>query len=69
MERATADRGPGGAMTLPPAESHPVRTSDGTEIRLTHYAMGSKGPIVSRRARPRSRHGPQELRSTRRARL
>ena len=33
-------------MTLPPAESHSVRTSDGTEIRLTHYAMGTKGPIV-----------------------
>ena len=46
MEQATADRGPGGAMTLPPAESHSVRTSDGTEIRLTHYALGTKGPVV-----------------------
>lgn len=25
---------------------HPVTTSDGTEIRLTRYAMGDKGPIV-----------------------
>jgi pimeloyl-ACP methyl ester carboxylesterase len=31
---------------LPPPEHHPVATSDGTEIRLTHYAMGSKGPVV-----------------------
>jgi pimeloyl-ACP methyl ester carboxylesterase len=31
---------------LPPPEHHPVTTSDGTEIRLTHYAMGSKGPVV-----------------------
>lgn len=25
---------------------HPVATSDGTEVLLTHYATGSKGPIV-----------------------
>jgi pimeloyl-ACP methyl ester carboxylesterase len=46
MEQATADRGPGGAATLPRAQMHAVTTSDGTEIRLTHYAMGGKGPIV-----------------------
>ena len=46
MEQATADRGPGGAASLPPAEQHAVTTSDGTEIRLTHYALGTKGPIV-----------------------
>src|SRR5215212_11877332 len=34
------------AAALPRPESHPVTTSDGTEIRLTHYAMGSKGPVV-----------------------
>ena len=26
--------------------AHPVPTSDGTEVRLTHHATGSKGPIV-----------------------
>src|SRR6476646_9136273 len=46
MEQATADRGPGGAASLPPGKQHPVTTSDGTEIRLAHYALGSKGPIV-----------------------
>src|SRR6478736_8869785 len=46
MEQATADRGPEGAASLPPGEQHPVTTSDGTEIRLTHYALGTKGPIV-----------------------
>ena len=25
---------------------HPVATSDGTEVRLTHHAAGGKGPIV-----------------------
>ena len=25
---------------------HPVTTSDGTEIRLTHYPLGTKGPVV-----------------------
>lgn len=28
------------------SEPHAVTTSDGTEIRLTRYAMGTKGPIV-----------------------
>jgi cholesterol oxidase len=46
MEQATADRGPGGAAALPQPEMHAVTTSDGTEIRLTHYALGTKGPIV-----------------------
>jgi pimeloyl-ACP methyl ester carboxylesterase len=32
--------------TLPQPTVHEVATSDGTEIRLTHYAMGKKGPIV-----------------------
>ena len=34
------------AFTLPPPEVHDVTTSDGTGVRLTHYAMGDKGPIV-----------------------
>jgi pimeloyl-ACP methyl ester carboxylesterase len=46
MEQATADRGRGGAATLPRPEMHAVTTSDGTEIQLTHYALGGKGPIV-----------------------
>jgi choline dehydrogenase-like flavoprotein len=25
---------------------HPVATSDGTEVRLTHYPLGTKGPVV-----------------------
>jgi pimeloyl-ACP methyl ester carboxylesterase len=36
----------GGVGTLPQPEIHPVATSDGTEIRLTRYAMGTKGPVV-----------------------
>jgi choline dehydrogenase-like flavoprotein len=44
MEPTAAPRAD--AAALPRPESHPVTTSDGTEIRLTHYAMGSKGPIV-----------------------
>jgi pimeloyl-ACP methyl ester carboxylesterase len=40
MEPATAVRSPGGA------EVHAVQTSDGTEVRLTRYQMGGKGPIV-----------------------
>jgi pimeloyl-ACP methyl ester carboxylesterase len=35
-----------GAAALPRPEFHDIRTSDGTEIRLTHYAAGSKGPVV-----------------------
>ncbi len=40
MESATA------AAVLPPAEVHSVPTSDGTEVRLTRYKFGNKGPIV-----------------------
>ena len=36
----------GDVAALPKPEFHDVPTSDGTAIRLTHYAMGSKGPIV-----------------------
>jgi pimeloyl-ACP methyl ester carboxylesterase len=36
----------GDVAALPRPAVHPVTTSDGTEIRLTRYAMGSKGPIV-----------------------
>jgi cholesterol oxidase len=43
MEPATAAVSPG---VLAPPEIHGVPTSDGTEIRLTHYALGDKGPIV-----------------------
>jgi pimeloyl-ACP methyl ester carboxylesterase len=46
MEQATADRGTGGAATLPRPQTRAVTTSDGTEIQLTRYALGSKGPIV-----------------------
>ena len=31
---------------LPQAEVHAVPTSDGTEVRLTRYKMGTKGPVV-----------------------
>lgn len=31
---------------LPQAEVHSVPTSDGTEVRLTRYEMGTKGPLV-----------------------
>ena len=34
------------AAPLPPAEVHAVPTSDGTEVRLTRYKFGTKGPIV-----------------------
>src|SRR3954447_24907585 len=40
MESATA------AATMPPAEVHSVPTSDGTEVRLTRYKFGTKGPLV-----------------------
>ena len=46
MEQATATGGQGGDVTLPRPETHAVATSDGTEIQLTRYALGSKGPIV-----------------------
>src|SRR3954471_24605440 len=31
---------------LPQAEVHSVPTSDGTDVRLTRYKMGTKGPLV-----------------------
>jgi pimeloyl-ACP methyl ester carboxylesterase len=34
------------AAPLPPAEVHAVPTSDGTEVRLTRYRFGTKGPLV-----------------------
>src|ERR1044072_3341877 len=37
---------PGHAAALPRPDVHDVPTSDGTAIRLTHYAMGAKGPVV-----------------------
>src|SRR3954453_6355838 len=40
METATAP------SPLPRAEVHSVPTSDGTEVRLTRYRMGTKGPLV-----------------------
>src|SRR3954447_24623457 len=40
MESATA------AATMPPAEVHSVPTSDGTEVRLTRYRFGDKGPLI-----------------------
>src|ERR1700754_5262924 len=42
MESATAAR----TMDLPRAEVHDVTTSDGTEVRLTRYRFGDKGPVV-----------------------
>jgi pimeloyl-ACP methyl ester carboxylesterase len=44
MEPTAAESG--GVAALPAPEIHPLTTSDGTEIRLTRYAMGTKGPIV-----------------------
>jgi pimeloyl-ACP methyl ester carboxylesterase len=46
MEPVPAVQSNGGSVVLPPPEYHDVTTSDGTEIRLTHYAMGDKGPVV-----------------------
>src|SRR3954452_13523812 len=40
MESATA------AATMPTAEVHTVPTSDGTDVRLTRYRFGDKGPLV-----------------------
>jgi pimeloyl-ACP methyl ester carboxylesterase len=34
------------AAPLPTAEVHSVPTSDGTEVRLTRYRFGTKGPLV-----------------------
>lgn len=44
MEPASAVAASSAGLAAP--EIHEVPTSDGTEIRLTHYALGSKGPIV-----------------------
>lgn len=44
MEPASAVAASTAGLAAP--EIHDVPTSDGTEIRLTHYALGSKGPIV-----------------------
>lgn len=46
MEPATAAPSAGGAAALPHGEVHAVTTSDGTEIQLTRYQLGSKGPVV-----------------------
>jgi pimeloyl-ACP methyl ester carboxylesterase len=40
MESATA------AASMPPAEVHSVPTSDGTEVKLTRYKFGTKGPLL-----------------------
>jgi cholesterol oxidase len=46
MESASATRADERPGRLPAGVEHPVATSDGTEIRLTHYALGTKGPVV-----------------------
>ena len=46
MESASAVPRPEASAALPQPEVHAVPTSDGTEIRLTHYRMGTKGPVV-----------------------
>src|SRR4051794_41370299 len=46
METETAVRGNGAPGGLPRATVRSVPTSDGTEVRLTRYQMGTKGPIV-----------------------
>jgi pimeloyl-ACP methyl ester carboxylesterase len=46
MQSTTAVRSTGGVSTLPEGEVHRVATSDDTEIGLTRYAMGKKGPVV-----------------------
>src|SRR4051794_12058558 len=40
MESVTA------AKDMPPAQVFPVPTTDGTEVRLTRYRFGDKGPLV-----------------------
>jgi cholesterol oxidase len=40
MESATI------TAALPPGDVHAVPTSDGTEVRLTRYKMGTKGPLL-----------------------
>ena len=61
---------------LPQPTVHAFTASDGTELRLTNYAVRQEGPARARarlrqlRARVRARHRPQELhRVPRRARL
>lgn len=46
MESASAVPSPEASTTLPEPEVHAVPTSDGTEVRLTRYQMGGKGPVV-----------------------
>src|SRR5215208_6608815 len=46
MESASAVPRPEASSALPEPEVHDVPTSDGTEVRLTRYRMGSKGPVV-----------------------
>ena len=46
MESASAVFRPEVSSVFPEAEVHAVPTSDGTEVRLTRYRMGTKGPVV-----------------------
>ena len=46
MESASAVPSPEASTALPEPVVHSVPTSDGTEVRLTRYEMGAKGPIV-----------------------
>ena len=46
MESASAVPPPAASTALPDPEVHAVATSDGTEVRLTRYRMGTKGPVV-----------------------
>jgi len=46
MEPAAASDPPAARERLPRGEVRNVRTSDGTEVRLTRYRMGDKGPLV-----------------------
>ncbi len=46
MESASAVPPPEASTALPEPEVHAVPTSDGTEVRLTRYRMGTKGPVV-----------------------
>src|SRR5919204_5705754 len=46
MESASAVPSPEASKALPEPEVHSVPTSDGTEVRLTRYRFGEKGPLV-----------------------
>jgi pimeloyl-ACP methyl ester carboxylesterase len=46
MESASAVPSPEASAALPDPVVRSVPTSDGTEVRLTRYEMGGKGPIV-----------------------